>query len=151
MCSNIGIMINGELKCLGSLHHLKSRYGRGFTLLVKLATTTTQPGAAAANSQRSQNVMAFVEFIFRAFKGSIQLREKRESYVNIHIDESDSAHTLSTLFALVESVKAQFAIEYYMVTQTKLEEIFLHLASSQLVDSDNRKMRRRKLIKWRQR
>jgi ABC-type multidrug transport system ATPase subunit len=29
LCTNIGIMVNGELKCLGSLQHLKSKYGEG--------------------------------------------------------------------------------------------------------------------------
>merc|ERR1719223_1104727 len=36
LCTNIGIMVNGELKCLGSLQHLKSKYGEGYTLLAKI-------------------------------------------------------------------------------------------------------------------
>ena len=34
LCSRIGIMVNGSLVCLGTSQHLKSRFGRGFTLQV---------------------------------------------------------------------------------------------------------------------
>jgi len=37
LCTKIGIMVNGELKCIGSLQHLKSRYGEGYTLLAKIS------------------------------------------------------------------------------------------------------------------
>ena len=30
LCDSIGIMVNGELKCLGSAQHLKSKYGQGY-------------------------------------------------------------------------------------------------------------------------
>lgn len=32
LCSRVGIMINGELQCLGSPQHLKSSYGVAYTL-----------------------------------------------------------------------------------------------------------------------
>ncbi|RNA25639.1 ATP-binding cassette sub-family A member 3-like [Brachionus plicatilis] len=34
LCTKIAIMVNGEFKCLGSLQHLKNKYGDGFTLLL---------------------------------------------------------------------------------------------------------------------
>ena len=33
LCTSIGIMVNGELKCLGSLQNLKSKYGEGMFIL----------------------------------------------------------------------------------------------------------------------
>jgi ATP-binding cassette, subfamily A (ABC1), member 3 len=36
LCSRLGIMVGGRLRCLGSPQHLKNRYGQGFLNEVKL-------------------------------------------------------------------------------------------------------------------
>lgn len=36
LCSRLGIMVNGELQCLGGVQHLKSKFAQGYTLAVKL-------------------------------------------------------------------------------------------------------------------
>ncbi|RYH30057.1 ATP-binding cassette domain-containing protein [archaeon] len=38
LCSRIGVMVNGQLQCLGSAQHLKHRFGQGFELTLKLLT-----------------------------------------------------------------------------------------------------------------
>jgi len=35
LCTKMGIMVNGELKCLGSVQHLKSKFGKGIEVEVK--------------------------------------------------------------------------------------------------------------------
>merc|ERR1712038_2064224 len=35
LCTRVGIMVKGELKCLGSTQHLKNKYGSGYQLEVK--------------------------------------------------------------------------------------------------------------------
>ena len=35
LCSRVGIMVKGELRCLGSTQHLKNKYGAGYMLEVK--------------------------------------------------------------------------------------------------------------------
>lgn len=47
LCSRLVVMVNGRLCCLGSPMHLKSKFGDGFTLLVKVA----QPGLALARQR----------------------------------------------------------------------------------------------------
>lgn len=37
LCHRIGIMVNGQLRCLGSAQHLKNRFGRGVELTVKIS------------------------------------------------------------------------------------------------------------------
>ena len=41
LCSRITIMVGGRLRCIGSAQHLKSKYGRGYTLTVKVALRET--------------------------------------------------------------------------------------------------------------
>ena len=36
LCSRVGIMVNGEFCCLGSPQQLKSAYGEGYRLKVKV-------------------------------------------------------------------------------------------------------------------
>ena len=36
LCTRLAIMANGEFKCLGSLQHLKTKFGEGYTLIVKI-------------------------------------------------------------------------------------------------------------------
>ncbi|KAF1329508.1 Abc transporter a family member 1, partial [Globisporangium splendens] len=38
LCSRVGIMVGGRMRCLGSVQHLKSRFGDGLMLDIKLAT-----------------------------------------------------------------------------------------------------------------
>lgn len=40
LCTRLAIMVNGQFKCLGSTQHLKSRYGTGYTLMVKVGSPT---------------------------------------------------------------------------------------------------------------
>ncbi|KAF1336800.1 Abc transporter a family member 1, partial [Globisporangium splendens] len=42
LCSRVGIMVGGRMRCLGSVQHLKSRFGDGLVLDVKLATLTPE-------------------------------------------------------------------------------------------------------------
>ena len=36
LCTRVGIMVKGELRCLGSTQHLKNKYGGGYVLEIKL-------------------------------------------------------------------------------------------------------------------
>lgn len=40
LCTRVGIMVGGRLRCLGSVQHLKSRYGNGVMLELKLQQPT---------------------------------------------------------------------------------------------------------------
>ena len=42
LCARVGIMVGGRLRCLGSSQHLKSRYGSGYQLDVKVRSGSEQ-------------------------------------------------------------------------------------------------------------
>eukprot|EP01052_Picozoa_sp_SAG31_P002114 SAG31_NODE_71_length_28115_cov_4.128105_14_plen_535_part_00 len=46
LCTRVGIMSGGRLRCLGSIQHLKGRFGHGYQLEVKAANPST--GAVSA-------------------------------------------------------------------------------------------------------
>lgn len=35
LCTNIGIMVNGQLECIGSVQKLKSKFGKGLEIEIK--------------------------------------------------------------------------------------------------------------------
>ena len=122
LCTRIGLMVNGELKCLGSLQHLKSRYGEGYSLLVKL-------GVDKRSDLISTNEENLIEFLLDSFENA-ELKEKRDGFLSFHL-ENNSLSSLSKIFSIIENKKAEYAIEYYAVTQTNLEQIFLNFSSKQ--------------------
>jgi ABC-type multidrug transport system ATPase subunit len=131
LCTRMGIMVNGELKCLGSLQHLKSVYGDGYTLLVKIN----------APQQIALLCEQFIQEINEKFPNSI-LKENRDGFVNLQIKDN-SIRMLGSIFNLIEEIKTRFSIEYYFVTQTKLEQIFLNFASRQ-IDPSSRFIEKKK-------
>ncbi|EQC35872.1 hypothetical protein SDRG_06622 [Saprolegnia diclina VS20] len=42
LCTRVGIMVDGRLRCLGSIQHLKSRFGDGLLLHLKLTPVTAR-------------------------------------------------------------------------------------------------------------
>jgi len=135
-CSNIGIMVNGELKCLGSLQHLKSKYGDGYTLLTKVSLNQEN------HEEQQRNVKELTEFVLQKFENNCHLKESRDGYVNFHLNDN-STSTLANVFSVIEEVKVKYSIEYYVVTQTKLEQIFLNFASRQ-IDPETRLRKNRR-------
>ena len=54
LCTRIAIMVNGTFQCLGSVQHLKSRFGKGYTFIAK-----TQGGLEEQNN--SKKLKDFIE------------------------------------------------------------------------------------------
>jgi ABC-type multidrug transport system ATPase subunit len=135
LCTKIGIMVNGELKCIGSLQHLKSRYGDGYTLLAKINT--------GSNGNDETKLNEFISFITSSF-GNCFVKENRDGFLNMQI-LNNSTSALSSIFSLIETNKTRFGIEYYVVTQTKLEQIFLNFASKQ-IDPETRLLQKKSIL-----
>lgn len=36
LCTRLAIMVNGQFRCLGSIQHLKNKYGAGYTVTLKV-------------------------------------------------------------------------------------------------------------------
>lgn len=56
LCTRLAIMVNGTFRCLGSVQHLKSKFARGYTLMVNVRRAS---GAAGM-----MGVKAFVQETF---------------------------------------------------------------------------------------
>ena len=48
LCTKVGVMVGGRLRCLGSGQHLKGRFGKGYELELKLAAASNEEADAMA-------------------------------------------------------------------------------------------------------
>eukprot|EP00002_Diphylleia_rotans_P011892 TRINITY_DN2339_c0_g1_i1.p1 TRINITY_DN2339_c0_g1~~TRINITY_DN2339_c0_g1_i1.p1 ORF type:complete len:1630 (+),score=380.69 TRINITY_DN2339_c0_g1_i1:63-4952(+) len=113
LCTRIGIMVNGRMKCLGSAQHLKTKFGRGYRLEL-------QTSSAMAEQVKS--------FIQQTFPES-HLVEWHGGKLRYQI----SAHgmNLATAFNSIETNRARLSIEDYALSQTTLEQVFVSFAQQQ--------------------
>ena len=120
LCTRIAIMVNGQLKCLGSPQHLKTKFGEGYTIIAKVGFP---------EGGGNPNVQPLMDFIDRAFPGSI-LKDVHQGMIHFHI--TDMSVSLSKLFGTMERAKEQYNIEDYSVSQTTLEQVFINFARAQI-------------------
>ncbi|XP_017911665.1 PREDICTED: ATP-binding cassette sub-family A member 2-like isoform X3 [Capra hircus] len=117
LCTRLAIMVNGRLRCLGSIQHLKNRFGDGYMITVR--------------TKSSQNVKDVVRFFNRNFPEAI-LKERHHTKVQYQLK---SAHiSLAQVFSKMEQVVGVLGVEDYSVSQTTLDNVFVNFAKKQ---SDN--------------
>lgn len=54
LCTRVGIMVGGYMRCLGSVTHLRSRFGAGYQLEIKLDAPTAQAAFEVVYSRGHQ-------------------------------------------------------------------------------------------------
>ncbi|CAF1318170.1 unnamed protein product [Adineta steineri] len=113
VCNRLGIMVRGQFACLGTIQHLKSKFGRGYTIEIKVHTTPED-----ANALIIQNVQ---RFLLSQQQYQIEVKEITHSTGLFQCGQSTPAE----LFQLLEENKQQLQIETYTVSQTTLEHVFL--------------------------
>ena len=117
LCTRLAIMVNGQFQCLGSLQHLKNKFGQGYTLTAKVGSQT-------------QDTQPLKQYIQATFPDSI-LKEEHQAMVTYQIP---SGISWAYVFGSIERAKEQMNIEDYSVTQTTLEQVFLNFARHQRED-----------------
>ncbi|CAN7938546.1 unnamed protein product, partial [Ixodes hexagonus] len=114
-CDRIGIMVDGQFKCLGSLQHLKAKFGTGYTLSLRL-----EGGSAV-------DLNAFLEAVQQLFPG-IELRDRHEDAFEFHMGEK---LLWSVLFTRVEELEKTFKLAHALASDCTLEKIFIQFARHQ--------------------
>lgn len=155
LCNRIGIMVNGEMKCLGSVQHLKNkfvsrfkiqdsssngkimseliyRFGDGYTLTLKLS---------GSEAEATQKAAAFVE---SEFPGAI-LKEKHSGMLEYQLPTQGVK--LPQIFAAVVEARNRLGLEDYALCQTTLDQVFISFASSQTNSESTKPTRRKNSVK----
>ncbi|XP_070397690.1 retinal-specific phospholipid-transporting ATPase ABCA4 isoform X2 [Nothobranchius furzeri] len=130
LCTRLAIMVNGTFKCLGTIQHLKYKFGDGYVVTMKIKA------AKAGLSPELEPVESFIE---SSFPGCVQ-REKHYNTLQYEIASS----SLARIFQLVVSNKDRLSIEDYSVSQTTLDQVFVNFAKQQTGEDEGVTLHRRK-------
>ena len=139
LCTRLAIMVNGQFKCLGSAQHLKSKFGSGCSVILKIIQTQDQP-TNLADIDRAK------EFILSHFPGST-LEFEGEGMLNYRIEKSTPGATLANIFGLLEGSREALKLDDYSVGQATLEQIFINFARSQRSTDEEPKVKLFKCVK----
>ncbi|XP_074136153.1 phospholipid-transporting ATPase ABCA1 [Sminthopsis crassicaudata] len=118
LCTRMAIMVNGRFRCLGSVQHLKNRFGDGYTIVVRIAGS-------------NPDLKPVQEFFGVAFPGSV-LKEKHRNMLQYQLPSSLSS--LARIFSILSQNKKRLHIEDYSVSQTTLDQVFVNFAKDQSDD-----------------
>ncbi|XP_049717422.1 ABC-type organic anion transporter ABCA8-like isoform X1 [Elephas maximus indicus] len=118
VCDRVAIMVSGRLRCIGSIQHLKSKFGKDYLLEMKAKTPA--------------QVEPLHEEILRLFPQAA--RQERYSPLMVYKLPVEDVRPLSQAFFKLEQVKQSFDLEEYSLSQSTLEQVFLELSKEQELD-----------------
>ncbi|XP_015999134.2 ATP-binding cassette sub-family A member 9 [Rousettus aegyptiacus] len=122
VCDRVAIMVSGRLRCVGSIQHLKSKFGKDYLLEMKVKTLS--------------QVEPLHSEILRLFPQAA--RQERYSSLMVYKLPVEDVRPLSQAFFKLEMVKQNFDLEEYSLSQSTLEQVFLELSKEQeLEDFDD--------------
>uniref|UniRef100_A0A8B9HX73 P-type phospholipid transporter n=1 Tax=Astyanax mexicanus TaxID=7994 RepID=A0A8B9HX73_ASTMX len=123
LCTRLAIMVNGTFKCLGTIQHLKYKFGDGYVVTMKIRAP--KPGL-------SPDLGPAEAFMDSSFPGCVQ-REKHYNTLQYEV----AASSLARVFQLVAANKEKLSIEDYSVSQTTLDQVFVNFAKQQSGEDDD--------------
>ncbi|GAA6225610.1 ATP-binding cassette sub-family A member 1-like [Lates japonicus] len=118
LCTRMAIMVNGRFRCLGSVQHLKNRFGDGYTIILRVAGP-------------DPDLLPVMKFIESELSGST-LKEKHRNMLQYQLPSSLTS--LAHIFSILAKNKEMLRIEDYSVTQTTLDQVFVNFAKDQSDD-----------------
>uniref|UniRef100_A0A3Q0SZ76 Cholesterol transporter ABCA5 n=1 Tax=Amphilophus citrinellus TaxID=61819 RepID=A0A3Q0SZ76_AMPCI len=124
VCDRVAIMVSGQLRCIGSIQHLKGKYGRGYSLEVKLREELTG----------LQQVALLHKEILRIFPHAV--RQESFNALMVYKIPMEDVKSLAQSFSQLESAKQAFNFEEYNFSQSTLEQVFMEFAKEQENEED---------------
>ncbi|XP_055430959.1 ATP-binding cassette sub-family A member 9-like isoform X1 [Bubalus kerabau] len=121
VCDRVAIMVSGSLRCIGSIQHLKSKFGRDYLLEMKLKSLARLEALHAE--------------VLRIFPQAA--RQERFASLVVYKLPVEDVHPLSHAFFSLETVKQNFDLEEYSLSQCSLEQVFLELCKEQEWDDSD--------------
>ncbi|KAF6091893.1 ATP binding cassette subfamily A member 5 [Phyllostomus discolor] len=118
VCDRVAIMVSGQLRCIGTVQHLKSKFGKGYFLEIKLKDWI--------ENLEIDRLQREIQYIFP----NASRQESFSSILAFKIPKED-VQSLSQSFSKLEEAKHTFAIEEYSFSQATLEQVFVELTKEQ--------------------
>jgi len=114
LCGRIGIMVSGQLRCIGTIPHLKKVYAAGYQINVKV---------------KQDRIQSFRKWIKTVYADAKLVEDQHTNMTYQVCQEQKSA--LGPVFRTLEENRNKQGIEEYSVSEVSLEQIFISFAREQ--------------------
>lgn len=132
VCDRLAIQVVGQLRCLGTPLHLKSKYGSGYQLEIFLKKQSEGQSLGQTFREsfgRSEALTAFVE---AALSPECRLLESHgQRYLYQLPPLHSSGLSLGQVFLRLQAAREEQNIEDYSLARPSLEQVFLRFAREQ--------------------
>jgi ABC-type multidrug transport system ATPase subunit len=116
LCGRLTIMAMGKMQCIGSVQHLKSRFGSGYSMELRIGSETSSTLSVNDKIKMIQDALP------------LTLDEFREDYIRF---TGDINLSLEEAFKFIEENKSVLNINDYSISQFPLEQIFNKFAHNE--------------------
>jgi len=114
LCHRIGILVNGQLTCIGTSQHLKSRFGNAFEVTITMSKQGDE------------------DRLLERFRGEFNTVTKQECHnVTLKVKIDKGSYELPEIFERLSNAKERMGFESFAVQQTSLEQVFIQMAGEQ--------------------
>lgn len=113
LCTRLAIMVNGHFKCLGSIQHLKNRFGEGYYIILRTKDCEQE----------------IVQRWFRRTFPDATLKEKHFNMLQYELKSENIS--LAYVFSKMESALNDLPIDEYSVCQNTLDNVFINFVKQQ--------------------
>ncbi len=131
LCTRVGVMVSGRLQCLGSVQHLKGKFGGGYEVEVRCHISKVEeclvlcrenliPTPEESSMERAAAPSAEVF--------SVELEERHGGYFKLRVSKNID---LAKAFDALERNKLRLSIYDYNISQFTLEQVFIKFAREQ--------------------
>merc|ERR1712038_574420 len=132
LCNKVAIMINGKIRCLGGVQHLKQKFLGGYTL------------SMSCKSQSSEREIDDAQnYVLRSISPDATLSERHGTYLKFEVpafnrSSMEGVRSLGSLFGELQQLvdASSSAVISYSVSQCTLEQIFINLVRSESGNSN---------------
>ncbi|KAM4739857.1 phospholipid-transporting ATPase ABCA1 isoform 1-T1 [Anableps anableps] len=120
LCTRMAIMVNGRFQCLGSVQHLKNRFGDGYTIVLRLADTKSD--------DESRSIDAYMRTSFPI----IELKERHQNVLQYQLPSHVCC--LARVFDVLGNNYEKLGVVDFSISQTTLDQVFVNFAKEQTDD-----------------
>uniref|UniRef100_A0A3Q2D7H1 P-type phospholipid transporter n=1 Tax=Cyprinodon variegatus TaxID=28743 RepID=A0A3Q2D7H1_CYPVA len=109
LCTRMAIMVNGRFQCLGSVQHLKNRFGDGYTIILRLADIKADPESCPIDTHLRKSFPI------------IELKERHQNVLQYQLPSH--ACCLADVFDVLGNNSEELGIVDFSVSQTTLDQV----------------------------
>ncbi|XP_058029043.1 cholesterol transporter ABCA5-like isoform X4 [Ahaetulla prasina] len=124
ICDRVAVLVSGKLRYIGTVQHLKTKFGRGYFLEMKLKETP--------ESQQKEYLQRKILSIFP----NANCLKSFASILAYKIPKED-VQSLALVFSKLEEAKHAFNVEEYSFSQATLDQVFVELVKEQEEEDSN--------------